>query len=279
MSLRLHVSALWRYPLKSARGEPLERVSVGPLGLAGDRRYALVAPGGRFLSQRKDPQMTLIRARWRGGDVLALSAPGAAPLSVSPPGAGAPRIEVTMWGERFPARAVGPGADAWCSRVLGRPARLAYLAPEDARPVDPRYGEATDRVAFADGYPVLVANAASLRALQAQRAPGEAPLTMERFRPNLVVEGADPFAEDGWAALRIGGVTLDLVKPCSRCVMVNVDPTTGTKDPSVLRGLAHMRRQGRRVLFGVNAVPRGADGTNRAMRVGDTVETVEIIPR
>ncbi len=277
MPTRLQVSGLWRYALKSGRGEALASAELGPLGLTGDRRYALIAPSGRFLSQRKNPRMTLIQARWAEGDALTLSAPGAEPLTVSPPGPAAATIQVEMWGERFPARGVSSQADAWCTRVLGRPARLAYLAPEDARPVDPRYAAPTDRVAFADGYPLLVAHTASLEALQARRAPSAPRLTMERFRPNLILSGGAPFAEDTWAVLRVGDVTLELVKPCSRCVMVNVDPSTGAKDPSVLRGLAQTRRQGRRVLFGVNAIPRcDRSSTTSAwrarMRVGDPVE-------
>ncbi len=144
---------------------------------------------------------------------------------------------------------------------------LVHVDARMERPVDPRYAGPGERVGFADGFPLLLVSRASLEELN-RRLPR--PVTMEHFRPNLVLEGCEPFAEDSWKRLRVGGVELELVKPCARCVFTTVDPLTGVKarDGEPLRTLTRFRRRDGKVLFAQNALVRRS-GT---LQVGDPVE-------
>jgi uncharacterized protein YcbX len=161
----------------------------------------------------------------------------------------------------------GPAADEWLSEAIGSPCRLVYMAdPERARPVDPEYGRAEDRVSFADGFPMLVTTQASLDDLNAQL---EHPIPMNRFRPNLVVAGGEAWAEDRWRGLLVGDVMFRVAKECARCVVTTIDQRTAEKSPQSepLRTLAKFRRKDGNVMFGQNLVPdrRGI------LRIGDPV--------
>ena len=173
-----------------------------------------------------------------------------------------------MWRDRVAARDAGAEAAAWLSAALGRACRLVHMAdPAEARRVDPDYADAEDRVSFADGFPVLVTNAASLADLNARLA---VPVSMDRFRTNIAVSGAEAWAEDGWQQVRIGAVPFAGPKDCARCAVTTVDQDTGERSPEnePVRTLAQFRRKaGGRIIFGQNLIPRG---TGR-IAVGDTV--------
>jgi len=157
-------------------------------------------------------------------------------------------------------------ADDWVSRVVGEECFLAYVPDTVVRTVDPIWSPEGGRTGFADGFPFLLAGEASLADLNA-RLPKALP--MNRFRPNLVVRGSAPFAEDGWKRIRIGGLPMRVVKPCARCVVTTTDQATGRRDgDEPLRTLATFRRQGQKVMFGQNVVH---DATG-PLRVGDPVE-------
>lgn len=266
----MHIAALHRYPVKSMGGESLTRATLTARGLAGDRRWMMVTPDGRFLTRRELPAMALFAVEDRGADGLVLRHPAAADLALAIP-AGAARFPVTVWRDSVLATPAGETADGWLSAVLGRPVRLVYMDEATVRPVDPEYGAADDRVGFADGFPLLVTTTASLDALNAALAEaGADPVTMARFRPNLVIGGAGAaFAEDGWQRLRVGTLTLRLVKPCTRCVITTQDPASGA--PLGKEPLATLRKLGRlwerMPVFGVNAIPDGAGD----LSVGDQV--------
>ena len=263
------LTSLVRYPLKSAAGQSLESATVEPLGLEHDRRWMAVRPDGSFLTGREVPSLVRVQALPMP-EGLRLSAPGLPELLVPTPPVDAARLEVTVWKDTCSAARAGAEADQWLSGYLGRPAALVYVDARMERPVDPRYAAPEDRVGFADGFPLLLISEASLADLN-QRLPR--PVPMARFRPNLVVDGCEPFAEDGWRRLRIGTVELAVVKPCARCVFTTVEPETGRRDPDQepLRTLSTFRRTGRKVLFGQNLVVR-RPGT---VRLGDTVEFLE----
>lgn len=265
----MRVSALYLHPLKSGRRVALDVAALTERGFAGDRTWMVVRPDGAFLTGREHPRLTQVAARVDGDD-LELSAQGGTPLRVPLPSAEAEPVPVRIWGDDVRARAAGGEADRWISDTLGFPCRLVRLDPDAPRTVDPAYAHAGDTVGFADGFPVLVTTTASLEALNA-RLPE--PLAMTRFRPNLVVDGATAFAEDGWRRIRVGEAELALVKPCARCVLTTVDPETGDVHPDgePLRTLATFRRSDRGVLFGQNAIPRRL-GT---VRVGDPVAVLE----
>jgi uncharacterized protein YcbX len=177
-----------------------------------------------------------------------------------------------VWGDPVPARSAGTAADAWFSKAIGRDVRLLWLDDPTRRSPNPALSEPTDRVSFADGYPLLVTNAASLDALNdalAESGSDEWPLPMTRFRPNVVVSGARPWAEDDWLGrrIRIGVVTFRAVKMCDRCVLTTVDAETGVQGREPLWVLAKHRRIDQKLMFGMNLIPDGIG----AIAVGDPV--------
>jgi len=263
----MRVHSLHVYPLKSAAGVEVAEAEAGPEGLAGDRRWMLVDASGAFVSQRGYPRLSQVRAELRGEDGLWAALPSGEAFEARRSEASA-RVAVQLWGEQLTALAPSPEADAALSRWLERSVRLVAFAEDVVRPCDPRYAAPGDRVAFADGFPVLVTTTASLGAVQEAC---DRPVEMARFRPNLVVEGSEPFAEDSWRRIRVGGLELRLVKPCTRCAMVNVDPATGQTSREPTRTLSQMRRVGGRVLFGQNAVFDSFGPVRR----GDSVEVLE----
>ncbi len=230
----------------------------------------ITRPDGRFLSQRTHPALARLVPRLMSG-AIELSCPGMPPLVVGAEPAG-DRREVVVWDDRMTAVDAGATAAAWLTRALGEPVRLVRTAADTRRYADRRWvGERDVPVSFADGYPVLVCTSASLEALNARLA---VPVPMERFRPNLVLDGLAPFAEDAIRAVRIGAVVLRFVKPCTRCTVPAVDQDTGepSTDPAPALKAFRYDRALRGVTFGVNAVAEGAPGTMLA--VGDAVEVV-----
>jgi hypothetical protein len=180
---------------------------------------------------------------------------------------------VTVWRSTLPAATATETAALWLSDILGRPCHLVFMADPASRPVDPAYAQPHDTVSFADGFPVLLASTASLDDLNTRLAN---PVPIGRFRPNLVVSNAVPWAEDAWRRIRIGDVVFRLPKPCTRCIVTTVDQQTGERpDPQEpLRTLATFRRGAGGVMFGQNMVPE-APGR---ISVGDTVHVLETGP-
>jgi uncharacterized protein len=259
----VYLSGLYVYPIKSAGGISLESWEVDERGLRHDRRWMLVDEAGRLMSQRRYPRMALIGVRIEP-DHLVVQAPEMPPLDVplQPPN-DEPRL-ARVWSDLVEVVRVGDEADRWFGGFLSVRCKLVYLPGESIRLVDPAYAMAGDRVGLADGFPFLLTSEASLADLNARL---ESPLPMNRFRPNLVVQGSGAFAEDGWRRVRIGSITLRVVKPCARCVITTVDQRTATTGKEPLRTLAHFRRATEGVLFGQNLI-HDDRGT---LRVGDPV--------
>jgi uncharacterized protein YcbX len=203
--------------------------------------------------------MALIRTGYGPHGQLRLSAPGQPDLAVPPPrrAEGAAVAEVTVWRFQGSAAWAGDEADAWLSRALEQPSRLAHMDDTSVRAVNPEYGRTEDRVSFADGYPLLLATTASLDALNLAIAQmGGEGVPMTRFRPNVVIEGTEPWAEDGWKRVRIGDQEFRVVKPCDRCIMTTIDPERGVlAGQQPLRALRKHRRLGKKALFGTNLIP------------------------
>ena len=246
------VTGLFVYPLKSARGIARSRVQVGATGFEWDRHWMIVNTKGSFITQRTHPKLARIVPEIAGGS-LSLSAPGLPVLRVPLEPVGV-EVPVKVWDYHCTALDQGREAQDWMSQAVGQPARLVRVAPSMPRVASVKYaGPAPAPLAFADGYPVLVCNQASLSDLNG-RLPE--PVPMERFRPNLVLEGLPPFAEDRIASLRIGNVNLRLVKPCTRCVIPATDQHTGERSTDPTPALRKFRfdRTLRGVTFGENAV-------------------------
>jgi hypothetical protein len=185
---------------------------------------------------------------------------------------------VNVWKYDLLATPAGDEAAAWLTRVAGEPVRLVYLDDPTRRHVDPKFSQDADRVSFADAYPLLLTSEASLAALntliEAGPHPGEAPLPMTRFRPNVVVAGAQAWAEDSWRRLLIGDVAFRAVKGCDRCVFTTIDPDTAVKGKEPLRTLARYRRWDGKVWFGVNLIPDNPR-PDALLHPGDPVEILE----
>jgi uncharacterized protein YcbX len=274
--MAIALTGLYRYPVKSCRRDELTHAEVEPWGLAGDRRWMIVDDQGSMLSAREHPRMLLVSAHLDGGG-LRLATPGMADLTVkAPDGSGLTRVRI--WDTPVDASPAAPEAHMWFSTVLGVPAQLVYLDDPTRRRTDPEFGQAGDRVSFADGYPLLLASTESLEALNAAIAEGpraaEGPLPMTRFRPNLVVSGAPAWAEDGWRRMRIGNVTFRVVKGCDRCVLTMIDPETAAKTKEPIATLSRIRRWDGATWFAMNLIP-DAPRPSDSVRVGDPVEILD----
>jgi uncharacterized protein len=265
----LTLQSLHIYPVKSLRGCAEPRVEVARWGFEHDRRWMVVMPDGKFVSQRERPTMARIAAiPWAGG--LTLSTDTAAGPWVPIPDGSAERRRVRVWRDHLTALDGGPAARDWLSSEVGTDCSLVYLDDTNARPVDPIYATQDDRTAFTDGFPVLVTSAASLVALNDALL---APITMDRFRPNIVLTGASAWAEDRWRRIRIGAVVFRVAKPCARCAVTTVDQMTGERPDKTepLRALSQLRRSADGVIFGQNLIPE-APGP---IALGDPVEILE----
>jgi hypothetical protein len=262
----IRVEKLFVYPVKSCGQVEVEVAEVSATGFELDRRWMVVGEGGRFLSQRHHPKLALVRVRILDSG-LSLEAPGMSVLDVALESRSQPTSRVVVWDDD--CRAVDEGGDAarWFSEHLDHPARLVRLAGDDSRPLSASSAQPGDRVSFADGYPFLLVSKASLDELNRRLS---LPVTMGRFRPNIVVAGCEPHAEDDWGRVRIGEVDFRVAKPCARCVVVTVDQSTGERGHEPLRTLSTYRTVNGQVLFGQNLIHEGRG----VVRVGDEVRTV-----
>lgn len=271
------MTALARYPVKSCRGEQLESATLEPWGLAGDRRWMVVDDAGDAITAREVHQLLLVHPELTEGGVR-VNAPGMTTLDVAASEAD-DHVVVDVWGSRVPAVAAGARAHAWFSAVVGRSARLVYLADPTVRATNPARTRPDDRVSFADGYPLLLTSQESLDTLNEQIAAGpraaEGPLPMTRFRPSVVVQGAPAWAEDDWRVIRIGDVTFRAVKGCDRCLLTMLDPETAAKGMEPIATLARYRRWDGKTWFGINLVPDTHE--RRGMRVGDEIEIISAV--
>ena len=260
------VSALYYYPVKSTRGIATARAQLVPTGLAWDRQWMVVDAAAHFLTQRTHPHMARIVPQVSEG-TLTLRHPDLPDLHVAPtPGGEA--LTVRIWDDVCEALGQGGAADAWLTRALGEPVRLVR-APPQMRVASARFAGTTPApIGFPDGYPVLVVNATSLADLNT-RLPQ--PMPMERFRPNVVLEGLPAWAEDRIAAITAGPVTLRLVKPCLRCSIPSFDHLTGEPVFNVLPVLKTFRFSHalHGVMFGENAVIE--HGCGEELSCGDVV--------
>lgn len=263
------IRALNIYPVKSCRGIALEAAQVGTTGLADDRHWMMVRPNGRFVTQRELPRMALIETAVDAGG-LVLKAPGVPALTVARGSAGN-GLDVTVW--KFSGRGIdcGNAAAEWATRYLGTDLRLVRFDADTPRECSAEWTQGIRSITeFADGFPILVISLASLEELNS-RLPKALP--MERFRPNLVIDGVDAYDEDRIHELRVDGVTLRLVKPCTRCSITTTDQQTGTLDgvePLATLKTYRNDRQLMGVKFGQNAIV--VDGAGSQLRVGQSLD-------
>ena len=270
------ITGLFLYPVKSLRGYAVPTAEVDALGLAGDRRFLVVDDGGQFLTQRTVTCMARVDARLAGG-TLTLSAEGAGSVAVPTRPDPAARLRtVTIWkSSGLQAEDCGPDATAWLGACLGLSCHLVRIGGLVSRPVLKAAAQPGDVFAFADGAPILAVSEASLARLNDRIVEsGGEPVPMDRFRPNVVIDGCDAFAEDAWRKVRAGDVVVRSAGKSARCIVTTTDQLTGERGKEPLKTLAAFRRNPAdpsEVYFGVNLINESKRGT---LRVGDQVTEI-----
>jgi len=266
------IASLHLYPVKGARGLPLEAATVATTGLTaagvGDREWMVVDPEGRFLTQREIPTLALVAPTVDDG-VLTLEAPHQVPVSIPLDGKHARARDVTVWRSHVRGFDEGDDVAAWLFAHLRTPARLVRFDRSKARSCNPDYvGKSGAHTLFADGYPILVIGAASLVDLNERlAAKGEPALPMNRFRPNVVIEGLEPYDEDHVDTLCVGELALRMVKACTRCQVTTTDQASASVGREPLPTLATYRYDERLsgVCFGMNAIVASGSGSTIAV--------------
>jgi len=261
--LEAAIAALFVYPVKSCAGIEIASAEITERGFAHDREWMIVDSGGRFLSQREVPALALIATALSPGG-LELTAAGDATTIAIPFGYAGPRRTVTVWRDTLPAIDQGDEPAAWLSQRLERDVRLVRFDPGVRRLCNREYaGESGAHTGFADAYPLLVLSQPSLADLNARLAR---PLPLNRFRPNILLSGCDPYDEDHIDEIVAGAVRMKLVKPCTRCQITTTDQHTGERGAEPLATLATYRVNPRLegVTFGVNAILLAGFGSTLA---------------
>jgi uncharacterized protein YcbX len=259
----IRISELHIYPIKSARGISPASAHLDERGLQHDRRWMVVDERGHFLTQRKIPRMALIRVEIDAAS-LKVSTEGMPALLILLTPQSQDLMRVQVWEDSLDAHDVGEAAASWFTKMLGRPCRLVQMPAEAERFANPKYAPEQTPVGFADAFPLLLISQASLDELNTRLTE---PVPMNRFRPNIVVEGCSPHEEDTWQTLHVGAITLRVAKPCSRCSVPTVDQDTGERGSEPIRTLESYRAFGGKVLFGQNLVHKNQG----ILRVGDIV--------
>lgn len=258
------VTELFIYPIKSCGGIAVPEAAIVDRGFRFDRRWMITDTNGTFLTQRSHPRLALARVSLVE-DRISITSNGLNSAHIPVEIREGKSVEVEVWQNRVRALRGNPEVEEWFSTLLGQPCWVVHMPQESIRPVRPDYATHGEHIAFSDAFPFLLLSRASLDDLNL-RLPN--PIPMNRFRPNIILGGCGPYAEDTWKEIRIGSVPFTVAKPCARCVTTTVDQATGKKSDEPLRTLATYRNVDGEVMFGQNLLHR-SPGTIRA---GDMVE-------
>jgi uncharacterized protein len=271
----ISITGLFYYPIKSCKGLQLSHAELDERGIKGDRSFMIVTPEGRFLTQRELPTMARIEPHL---DVIAqtmrLTASTMETLTIATTRISTPTtlMFTEVWGDECRSVVQDPHANEWLSSFLGRECRLVTMEQGFKRTVDQEFAICpSDHTGFADGFPMLLISEASLESLNGRLIErGSEAVPMNRFRPNIVVKGAEAFAEDAWSAFSINGVPMHGVKPCGRCIITTIDQEQGVKtgaEPVATLKMFRKSEDGNKILFGQNVI-HSAQGT---ISVGDVL--------
>ncbi|MEP7213211.1 MAG: MOSC N-terminal beta barrel domain-containing protein [Acidobacteriota bacterium] len=266
----MKISEINIYPVKSLRGIAVDSAAIEDRGLKLDRRWIIVDAKRKFLTQREFPVMAAIEVAV-DGEKLTASHGGSSVTVPFEPDAG-DAMNVTVWTSSVKAKPNSVEVNDWLSQILGIECSLFTMTKLSKRIVNPFYAvrKFDDQLSFADGYPFMLIGQASHDDLNSRL---DLPVPMNRFRPNFVVSGSEPFAEDTWKRVRIGDNVFHVVKPCERCVMPTIDQSAGVKTGlEPLKTLASFRTKNGKVLFGQNLIAERPGGT---ISIGDEVEVTE----
>lgn len=256
------ITQLWIYPVKSLAGIPLSSVNVRPKGFQFDRRYMLVDESGTAITQRTHPHMALFRLTMDGEQLTVRINDEVVQIPMAPT-TGA-ELKANVWNDTITAIEPDVQLSAWFTKHMRTNCKLLFFPENNPRPVDGTYDDKGNHVSLADAFPFLIIGQSSLDELNRRLAE---PVSMRRFRPNIVFGGGAPFDEDTWSEFRIGPGKFKAVKACARCILTTVDPDTGIKGPEPLKTLATFRKQNNNILFGQNVLAVKASEIN----VGDEI--------
>ena len=265
----MHITGLYTYPVKSLTGFSLKSADLLRPGIKFDRQWMLVEPDGTFITQRTCPQAALINTAIADG-ALVLSTFGMEDITVEPPSENTHRMVTHIWGDRVNALVLDGSVSEWLSDAVGTKCKLVYFPAWEKRQCDLQFVAKGDHTYFADGFPLLLVSQSSLDDLNRRLVHT---VGIERFRPNIVVNGCEPFEEDIWRNLQINGLSLRFAKHCSRCSVPTINPSTGMLEgPEPIHTLSGFRkRDDGKVYFGVNLIPESTG----VLTVGDTVQVIQ----
>ena len=267
---QFYLSEINIYPIKSLGGISLQNSEVTDRGLKHDRRWLIINNEEKFITQRTHPQLALIKTKINGNKlILGHKAKDISPLVIPIYHESVEIVLVSIWQDLVEARVVGKYADEWLGDALGVKCRLVYMHDETQRLVDRAFAADNEIVSFADAYPFMMIGQSSLDDLNSRL---KEKLPMNRFRPNFVFKGGDPFDEGKWKMIRIGEIVFNLVKPCSRCVTTTVNQDTAEKNEEPLKTLSTYRSVNNKVYFGQNLLHEG----NGIIKIGDEIEILEL---
>ena len=261
------LTELYIYPIKSTKGIQLPQSTVEEHGLKNDRRFMLVDAAGNFITGRTHPELTQISIEFSKKGLF-VSAPNYPSFYIQPALFSEQTKNVNIWADTVQAQLCNVEYDRWFSQFLKQEVQLVYFSEKSLRSVKNKESQ----VSFADGYPLLLINQASLDQLNTHL---KNPVSALHFRPNLLIKGDSPFIEDNWARIKIGEVEFEVSKPCSRCIFTNVDPKTGKADiEQPLKTLAQFRYHQGDIDFGQNLIPLNQG----IIKSGDEIQILESKP-
>ena len=248
------ISELYYYPIKSCQAVRTSNLVIDDRGPNYDRRWMIVDPEGKFITQRQTPILSQFSVSIKAGGThsIVITAPNGQTIEVSvPEGDQCEKKMVTVWKDQCAALVAPKEVCEWLSIQLNVTCELVYMPQDSIRYVDSNYNLNQSIVSFSDGFPFLLISQASLETLNKQ---SQVTLESLRFRPNIVISGAKAFEEDTWRKVKVGSVVFDVVKPCSRCVIPSINLNTGEKQREVLLTLKEQRFLGGAIYFGQNLI-------------------------
>jgi len=261
----MKIKSIYSYPVKSLSGNKLESAMVENRGLVNDRRFMFINNDKQFITARTHHSLGGISVQHNKNELIFSNRFNRTQIKQTV-GLSPEKITATIWRSKSTCHLIENNViDRWISEFVGESIRLVYMADDDIRNVNRKYGKTGEIVSFADGYPILITNTKSLEDLNNKL---EQPIPMTRFRPNLVIDGNLPWEEDNWKKVKIGDVIIRMVKPCARCVVTTIDPETGEMGNEPLHTLSKFRKENNKVLFGINAVAEQFG----VIHAGDVVE-------
>jgi len=253
MRNKISVTQLFIYPVKSFAGIQVDQSDVDNMGLKFDRRWMVVSPEGKFITQRTVPKMVMINTHL-DNEQLTLSTKNKPSHCVPLVTDVSEKMDVNIWKDTVTVKKVGKETDQWISDVLGVDCHLVYIEDDVVRQCDLEFSEAGERTGFADGFPILIISEESLADLNKRL---ELTVDMRRFRPNIVISGVEPFAEDNLTLFSINDIDMKGVKLCDRCPMPMIDPDRGERiSQEPIATLSSYRKWDRKIFFGMNVIQK-----------------------